>query len=115
MFSVSHSSKTEIFIFLEGKRMIPNECINFNAEILFKEHFIEVQFPKNVMSLLSQNIFNFFFPSGTVNHVPFGLALLISFHRERQLSRSNMKSTSQKTNVCRNLGNKKEVLETETY
>lgn len=40
--------------------MIPNECINFNAEILFKEHFIEVQFPKNVMSLLSQNIFNFF-------------------------------------------------------
>lgn len=41
--------------------MIPNECINFNAEIQFKEHFLEVQFPKNVMSLLSQNIFTFFF------------------------------------------------------
>lgn len=46
-----------MFIFLEGKSMIPNECIHFNAEIQFKEHFIEVQFPENVMSLLSQNIF----------------------------------------------------------
>lgn len=62
MFSVSQCSKTEIFIILEGKSMIPNECINFNAEIQFKEHFIEVQFPKNVMSLLSQNIFFLVFP-----------------------------------------------------
>lgn len=77
--------------------MIPNECINFNAEIQFKEHFLEVQFPKNVMSLLSQNIFTIFFflTSRTVNHLPFGSALLISFHGERQFSRGNMKSTSQ--------------------
>lgn len=116
MFSVSHCSKTVIFIFFEGKSMIPNECINFNAEIQFKEHFLEVQFPKNVMSLLSQNIFTFFFffTSGTVNHLPFGLALLIYFHRDRQFSRGNMKSTSQNTNICRDLGNKKEMLETET-
>lgn len=95
MFSVSHCSTTEIFIFPEGKSMIPNGCINFNVEIQFKEDFIEVQFPENVWSLLSQAKFFFFFPSGTVNHLPFGLALLISFHKDRQFSRSNMKSTSQ--------------------
>lgn len=57
MFSVSHCSKTEIFIFPEGKRMIPNGCINFNAEIQFKEDFIGVQFPENILSLLSFSIY----------------------------------------------------------
>lgn len=94
--------------------MTPNGCINFNAEIQFKEDFMEVQFPENVLSLLSQAKYFYFFPSGTVNHLPFGLALLISFYKERQFSRSNMKSTSQNTNVCRDLGNKKEISETET-
>jgi len=41
--------------------MIPNDCINFNAEIQFKEDFIEVQFPENILSLLSQANYFYFF------------------------------------------------------
>lgn len=116
MFSVSHCSKAEIFIFPEGKCMIPNGCINFNAKIQFKEDFIGVQFPEYILSLLSQAKYISVFPSGTVNHLPCGSALLISFHnnKEMQFSRSNMKSTSQNTKVCKDLENKKEILETET-
>lgn len=63
--------------------MIPNGCINFNAEIQFKEDFIGVQFPENILSLLSFAIYIYIyiFPTGIVNHLSCGLALLICFYK----------------------------------
>ena len=109
MFSVSHCSKTKIFIFPEGKSMIPNDCINFNAEIQFKEDFIEVQFPENILSLLSQANYFYFFSKWDSQSPSLWLSWISFFSQRKTVQRSNMKNTSQNTNVRKDLGNKKKV------
>lgn len=86
--------------------MIPNGWINFNAEI--QVGIYRSTIPTECFELIVTDNF-FFSPSGTVNHLPFGLALLISFHKQIEFSTSNMKSTSQIINVCRDLGNKGDI------
>lgn len=102
-------------VYLSWRKMYDTKWVHtFSCWNSIQRAFYRSTIPKECYELMITKYFLiFFFPSGTVNHLPFGLALLISFHRERQFSRSNMKSTSQNTNVCRDLGNKKQMLETE--
>lgn len=115
MFSVSHCSTTEIFIFPEGKSMIPNGCINFNVEIQFKEDFIEVQFPENVWSLLSQPKYFFVLFSKWDSQSPsLWLSFINFFSQRKTVQQKQHEKHITNTNVCRDLGNKEEILETET-
>lgn len=49
-----HTVQSLKYLSFLKENMIPNGCINFNAEIQFKEDFIGVQFPEYILSLLSQ-------------------------------------------------------------
>lgn len=107
MFSVSHCSKTEIFIFPEGKSMIPNGCINFNAEIQFKEDFIEVQFPENVLSLLSQAKYYLFFSKWDSQSPSLWLSFINFFSQRKTVRQKQHEKHITKYKCMQGLGKQK--------
>lgn len=87
--------------------MIPNECINFNAEIQFKEHFIGVQFPKNVMSLFPQSIFKFFFSNWDSQSPSLWLSFINFFSQRKTVQQQQHEKHITKYKCMQGLGKQK--------